>query len=88
MEEKKNTMTFERPREQQSAHDALVNVYKAVKEKGYNPINQIVGYLLCGDPAYITSYKNARSIICKFERDELIEELVKSYMLHNVDKDG
>ncbi|SHM52401.1 Uncharacterized protein, UPF0297 family [Caldanaerovirga acetigignens] len=58
----------------------LKEVYNALKEKGYNPISQIVGYLLSGDPAYITSYKGARSLIRKIERDELLEELVKSYL--------
>lgn len=62
------------------AKDILVNVYEALKEKGYNPINQIVGYLLSGDPAYITSYKDARNLIRKLERDELLEELVKNYL--------
>ncbi|PKM79750.1 MAG: hypothetical protein CVU89_16810 [Firmicutes bacterium HGW-Firmicutes-14] len=60
--------------------DTLFKVYEALKEKGYNPINQIVGYLLSGDPAYITSHNNARSMIRKIERDELIEELVKHYL--------
>ncbi|TDX46784.1 IreB family regulatory phosphoprotein [Orenia marismortui] len=59
---------------------ALKDVYKALEEKGYNPIDQIVGYILSGDPAYITSHKEARSKMRKFERDEIIEELVKSYL--------
>jgi len=63
-----------------SANDVLLTVYDALQEKGYNPINQIVGYLLSGDPAYITSYKNARSLIRKLDRDELLEELVRSYL--------
>ncbi|MCK4261160.1 MAG: IreB family regulatory phosphoprotein [Halanaerobiales bacterium] len=58
----------------------LTEVFTALKEKGYDPINQIVGYVLSGDPAYITSYKNARSLIRGLERDELIEELVRSYL--------
>ena len=58
----------------------LNQVFIALKEKGYNPINQIVGYILSGDPAYITSYKDARSMIRSIERDELIEELVRSYL--------
>ena len=58
----------------------LNQVFVALKEKGYNPINQIVGYILSGDPAYITSYKDARSMIRSIERDELIEELVRSYL--------
>jgi uncharacterized protein (UPF0297 family) len=60
--------------------DVLFTVYDALQEKGYNPINQIVGYLLSGDPAYIPRHNDARNIIRKLERDELIEELVKSYL--------
>ena len=55
-------------------------VYEALKEKGYNPISQLVGYLLSGDPAYITSHRNARNLIRSFERDELLETLIKSYL--------
>ena len=61
----------------------LTEVYAALKEKGYNPINQIVGYIMSGDPTYITSYKSARSLIMKVERDELVEELLKAYIEHN-----
>ncbi|WP_281888903.1 IreB family regulatory phosphoprotein [Paenibacillus sp. YYML68] len=60
--------------------EVILAVYDALQEKGYNPINQIVGYLLSGDPAYIPRHNNARSIIRKRERDELIEELVRSYL--------
>lgn len=60
--------------------ETIVAVYQALKEKGYNPINQIVGYLLSGDPTYITSYHNARMLIRKFERDEILEELVGAYV--------
>lgn len=60
----------------------LFSVYDALQDKGYNPINQIVGYLLSGDPAYIPRHNDARSMIRKLERDELIEELVKSYLLN------
>lgn len=60
--------------------DVLVQVFNALKEKGYNPINQIVGYLLSGDPAYIPRHQDARNKIRKLERDEIIEELVKSYL--------
>ena len=60
--------------------DILFYVYEALKEKGYNPVNQIVGYILSGDPTYITSYNNARSKIRKLERDELLEEIIKSYL--------
>ena len=54
--------------------------YNAMAEKGYNPVNQIVGYIMSGDPTYITSYKNARSMIMKVERDELVEELLREYI--------
>ncbi|GAF65868.1 IreB family regulatory phosphoprotein [Alkalihalobacillus trypoxylicola] len=60
--------------------EVLLSVYEALEEKGYNPINQIVGYLLSGDPAYIPRHKEARTLIRKLERDELIEQLVKSYL--------
>ena len=56
--------------------DVLEIVYKALKEKGYNPVNQIVGYIMSGDPTYITSHNNARSLIMKVERDELVEEVL------------
>ncbi|HHV17614.1 MAG TPA: IreB family regulatory phosphoprotein [Thermoanaerobacterales bacterium] len=62
------------------ARKILREVSKALDEKGYNPINQIVGYLLSGDPAYITSHNNARNLIRKLERDELLEELLKNYI--------
>ncbi len=55
-------------------------VYNALEEKGYNPVNQMVGYIMSGDPTYITSHKNARSLIMKVERDELVEELLKEYI--------
>jgi len=63
-----------------SSKDILLSVYDALQEKDYNPINQIVGYLLSGDPAYIPRHNNARSLIRRKERDELIEELVRSYL--------
>jgi len=63
-----------------SPREVILAVYEALQEKGYNPINQIVGYLLSGDPAYIPRHNNARSLIAKLERDELIEELVRSYL--------
>ena len=62
--------------------EVLNVVYNAMEEKGYNPVNQIVGYIMSGDPTYITSYKSARSMIMKVERDELVEELLKEY-IHN-----
>lgn len=60
--------------------EVLDVVYNAMAEKGYNPVNQIVGYIMSGDPTYITSYKGARSMIMKVERDELVEELLKEYI--------
>ena len=63
-----------------SVKDILDAVYDAMAEKGYNPINQIVGYIMSGDPTYITSYMNARSLIMKVERDELVEEVMKDYV--------
>ncbi|GIP55564.1 MULTISPECIES: IreB family regulatory phosphoprotein [Paenibacillus] len=63
-----------------SAQEILLAVYEALQEKDYNPINQIVGYLLSGDPAYIPRHNNARSMVRKKERDELIEELVRYYL--------
>lgn len=62
------------------AREIILTVYNALKEKGYNPISQMVGYILSGDPTYITSHNNARSIIRKLERDELLEELVREYL--------
>ncbi len=61
----------------------LSAVYEALAEKGYNPVNQIVGYIMSGDPTYITSYKNARSLIMRVERDELVEELLTEYIRNN-----
>ncbi|MFD1428973.1 MULTISPECIES: IreB family regulatory phosphoprotein [Lacticaseibacillus] len=63
-----------------NVHETLETVYKSLEEKGYNPINQIVGYLISGDPAYIPRYNDARSLIRKHERDEIIEELVRNYL--------
>lgn len=60
--------------------EILAEVYTALSEKGYNPVNQIVGYVMSGDPTYITSYKNARSLIMKAERDEIIEVLLENYI--------
>ncbi|AGB18872.1 IreB family regulatory phosphoprotein [Thermoanaerobacterium thermosaccharolyticum] len=74
------TVRFHFENEDNKAKDILKSVYDALLEKGYNPINQIVGYILSGDPTYITSHKNARNLIRKIERDELVEELVKNYL--------
>ena len=62
------------------AQDILLYVYQALQAKGYDPITQLVGYIYTGDPTYITSYNSARSMICRLERDEIIEELVRSYL--------
>jgi len=66
--------------ETNAAASILTSVYQSLKEKGYNPINQLVGYLISGDPAYITSHNNARALIRQLERDEIIEELVHTYL--------
>ncbi len=66
--------------ENNAAANIIATVNQALKDKGYNPINQLVGYLLSGDPTYITSYNNARGLIRKLERDELLEELVRAYL--------
>ena len=63
--------------------DILAQVYQAMTEKGYNPVNQIVGYIMSGDPTYITSHNGARSLIMKVERDELVEEMLKTYIAHH-----
>lgn len=66
------------------AKDILKIVYNALVEKGYNPVNQIVGYIMSGDPTYITSYNGARSLVMKAERDEIVEELLKAYIRHEL----
>ena len=76
-----NTQFFKtQPEKTISVEGILEQVYLALKEKGYNPVNQIVGYIMSGDPTYITSHKSARSLIMKVERDEILEELVKVYI--------
>ena len=67
-----------------TAKGILEHVYRALQAKGYDPITQIVGYLISGDPTYITSYQNARSLICRIDRDELLEELVQFYISKKV----
>jgi len=79
-EDLRDTQQFEIPRDKRSARETLLSVYDAMREKGYDPVNQIVGYLLSGDPTYITSHNNARYLISRIERDELIEELVRAYV--------
>ena len=81
MQELNNTQYFKVEAEKDlDVRDVIAAVYSALTEKGYNPVNQIVGYLMSGDPTYITSHKNARSLIMKVERDEILEELVKVYI--------
>ena len=63
-----------------NTREILSTVYEALRIKGYNPVNQIVGYILSEDPTYITNYNNARSLICRLDRDELLQELVTSYL--------
>ena len=74
------TMMFSFGAEENKAENILQSVCGAMEEKGYNPINQLVGYLLSGDPAYVTSHNDARNMIRKIERDELLEELVRFYI--------
>lgn len=78
---KDKTMTFRIANDNEDVmKDTLTVVYDALKEKGYNPINQIVGYILSEDPTYITTHNNARSLIRKIDRDELLAEMVKYYL--------
>ena len=77
----KNTIKFKVPADDKDyMRQVLRSVFDALNEKGYNPVNQIVGYLLTEDPTYITNYNNARSMICKIDRDELLQALVKCYL--------
>ena len=84
MDNKQCTIKFKVPGdEKEDMHTILRGVFDALNEKGYNPINQIVGYLLTEDPTYITNNNNARSNICKIDRDELLQELVRCYLFEN-----
>ena len=81
MPDNKNTQYFKVSSEPDiSVKDILSAVYIALTEKGYNPVSQIIGYLMSGDPTYVTSYKNARYLIMKVDRDELLEELLQNYI--------
>ena len=76
-----NTIKFTVPVDtNEEMKQILTEVYRSLTEKGYNPINQIVGYILSEDPTYITNHNNARSLICKLDRDELLQELVRHYL--------
>lgn len=84
MQDLGNTQFFRVESEAETAAKVVLStVYEALKEKGYNPVNQIVGYIMSGDPTYITSHRNARSMITKLERDELVEELLLEYIKSN-----
>ena len=75
-----DTLTFKVPDDKENMRQILRSVFDALTQKGYNPINQIVGYLLSEDPTYITNYNNARSMICKLDRDDLLQEIVCHYL--------
>lgn len=84
MQDLKNTQYFKVEKEpQMKVSDVIDVVYHALSEKGYNPVNQILGYIMSGDPTYITSHRNARSLIMKVERDELVEEILRAYIKNN-----
>ena len=79
--EKQKTITFSlKETKELETKSILLTVYQALREKGYNPLNQIVGYILSEDPTYITNHKNARSLICRIDRDELMNNLIKNYL--------
>ena len=80
MENMDNTILHSKNDKQNKVEFIMESVYGALKEKGYNPVSQIVGYIMSGDPSYITSHQGARALITKIERDELLEEFVKSYV--------
>ncbi len=81
MAEVNNTQFFKvQPEQTIQVSDIIAQVYDALTDKGYNAVNQIVGYIMSGDPTYITSHRNARSLIMKVERDELVEEMLKNYI--------
>lgn len=84
--ENQETVKFNVETERADPKKIILPVYQALSEKGYNPINQIVGYILSGDPSYITSYNGARSLVRKLERDEILEELVSNYVKDKLDE--
>ena len=84
--ENQETVKFNVETERADPKKIILSVYQALSEKGYNPITQIVGYILSGDPSYITSYNGARSLVRKLERDEILEELVSNYVKDKLDE--
>ncbi|HAK43345.1 MAG TPA: IreB family regulatory phosphoprotein [Clostridium sp.] len=79
--DKQHTVQFDVMKDKKDmAKVILTDVYDALIEKGYNPVNQLVGYLISGDPTYITNYNGARALVSKLERDEILEEVLKSYL--------
>ena len=85
MQEMHHTQFFKVQKEPEyQVSDVIARVYSSLKEKGYNPVNQIVGYIMSGDPTYITSHKGARSLIMRVERDEIIEVLLEDYIKNNL----
>ena len=88
MQELNNTQYFKVEAEKDlDVRDVIAAVYSALTENGYNPVNQIVGYLMSGDPTYITSHKGARSLIMRAERDEIIEVFLEDYIENNLKED-
>lgn len=86
MQEFNKTQYFQVDVDMDDVRDVIASVYDALTEKGYNPVNQIVGYLMSGDPTYITSHKGARSLIMRAERDEIIEVFLEDYIKNNLMK--
>lgn len=85
MQEINNTQFFKVEKDYEiNVEDIIAKVYQAMVEKGYNPVNQIVGYVMSGDPTYITSHNSARSLIMKVERDEILEALLEDYINRNL----
>ena len=79
----KGTVKFKRDTDKKTCKEVLLTVNDALREKGYDPVNQIVGYLISGDPTYVTSFNDARFLITRMERDELLEELLSFYLANN-----
>ncbi|MBR6955185.1 MAG: IreB family regulatory phosphoprotein [Clostridia bacterium] len=77
------TLTMKPIQDSNKAHAIVMYVYNALQEKGYDPITQLVGYMISGDPTYITGHNGARSMICQLQRDEIMEELVRYYVVGN-----